>query len=56
MFNVAKPTTYSDYFGFALTIAFFAAINTVTGHELIHHKEGYNKFLGMFAFAKIMSS
>jgi len=56
MFNVEKPKTYTDYIGFALTMSFFAAITAVTGHELIHHRESFNKALGTWSFAKIMSS
>lgn len=56
MFNVEKPKTYTNYIGFTLTMSFFAAIAGVTGHELIHHRESVNKFLGTWSFAKIMSS
>jgi len=29
-------------------------VNSVVGHELIHHREGYNKFLGTLATSKLM--
>lgn len=54
-FNIEKPQTYSDYFGFTLLLAFFGALNAVVGHELIHHKESHNKFLGTYACSRLMS-
>ena len=37
-------------------MAFFAALNAVVGHELIHHKETHNKVLGTWAATKLMYS
>ena len=55
-FSVQKPQTYSDYFGFVLITAFFGALNNVVGHELIHHRESYNKIMGFLPNAKSMSA
>merc|ERR1719263_170215 len=52
-FSVARPDSYVDYFGFTLLISFFSAINAVVGHELIHHREIHNKFLGTVAVCKL---
>lgn len=49
-----KPDNYKDYIGFAILISFIAALNAVVGHELIHHRESYNKILGCYACAKLM--
>ena len=49
-----RPQTYCDYFGFTLLLSFFAALNAVAGHELIHHRETHNKIIGGWTSAKLM--
>ena len=56
LFSLPRPETYSDYFGFTFMISFFAALNAVVGHELIHHKEAHNKLFGTWASTKLMYS
>jgi len=56
LFNMKKPETNSDYFGFVLVIAFFSAVAGVSGHELLHHKELHNKIIGTWPFTRIMCS
>jgi len=57
LFNsVQKPETYCDYIGFAMLIGFFSAIASVSGHELFHHKEMHNKFIGNWPACRMMYS
>lgn len=53
-FSFPRPETYTDYFGFTLLMSFFAALNAVVGHELIHHRETHNKVFGGWSAAKLM--
>ena len=53
-FDIQKPQTYSDYFGFALIISFFTAVAIPTGHELFHHKETHNKVIGIIPCVTLM--
>lgn len=55
-FSVPKPQNWIDYFGFTFLFSFFGAINAVVGHELIHHKETYNKVIGTWSSTKFMYS
>jgi alkane 1-monooxygenase len=53
-FSVEKPQTHSDYIAFAFFIGFNTGINGVNGHELLHHKEWWNKVLGILPLTKLM--
>jgi len=38
---------------FFFNLGFLSSIETSCAHELIHRREYYNKYLGMFSFSKI---
>lgn len=51
-----KPTTTFETFMFTFTCGYFAGVNAINGHELLHKKEWYNKTLGTWCYTKFMYS
>lgn len=51
-----KPETYGQYFMFSLSFGYFAGLNAVGGHELLHKREMINKISGTWAYTKFMYS
>ena len=51
-FNM-RPVTVPQLLMFFFMLGFLSSIETSCAHELIHKKEAYNKYLGMFSFSKI---
>jgi hypothetical protein len=51
-----KPQTTFQYFMFTFTWGYFAALNAINGHELLHKKEWFNKYFGTWAYTKFMYS
>ena len=47
-----KPEGNFEYFMFCSTFGYFCALNGVNGHELLHKKEWYNKYLGVWSYTK----
>ena len=41
---------------FTFTWGYFAALNAINGHELLHKKEWFNKYFGTWAYTKFMYS
>jgi alkane 1-monooxygenase len=48
------PKTNTEYFIFSLVHGYFAAVNTINGHELVHKKEWFNKYIGIWSYTKFM--
>jgi alkane 1-monooxygenase len=51
-----KPETNTQYFIFSLLWGYFAGLNGIIGHELLHKKERINKVVGTWAYTKFMYS
>lgn len=51
-----KPKTKLQYFAFTMVFGFLSSINSAVGHELVHKREWYNKYLGMFCYSKYFYS
>lgn len=51
-----KPTSYYEIFMFTYVCGYFSGVNTANGHELLHKKEWYNKYLGTWSYTKFMYS
>lgn len=52
-FSNYRPTTWPQLLMFFFCLGFMSSIETSCAHELIHRREWYNKYLGMFSFSKI---
>ena len=50
------PETNADYYGFTFLLSFFGVVASTAGHELIHHREPFNKLVGMWPNTKFMYS
>lgn len=48
-----RPTTWPQLGMFFFMMGFMSSIETSCAHELIHRREAYAKYLGMFSFSKI---
>lgn len=55
-FDGIKPCTIGEWFQYSLGLGYFAGLNAIVGHELVHKREWYNKFLGTFCYTKFMYS
>jgi len=55
-FDGIKPHTLGEWFQFTLVLGYFAGLNAIVGHELVHKREWYNKLLGTFSYTKFMYS
>jgi len=55
-FDGIKPHTLGEWFQFSLVMGYFAGLNAIVGHELVHKREWYNKLLGTFSYTKFMYS
>lgn len=55
-FTKVRPVTWAQHLIFWLLIGFISAVETQTGHELIHRREQHNKILGIVCNAKIFYS
>ena len=55
-FQINKPSTYSEYIQFVVLFGFYAGISGISGHELTHKKEMYNKLLGNWSYSKFLYS
>jgi alkane 1-monooxygenase len=55
-FYFLKPKTWPQYYIFTFLFGFFAGLNAVAGHELLHKREFYNKMIGTWAYSKFMYS
>jgi alkane 1-monooxygenase len=51
-----KPVSTAQYILFCIHWGYFAGLNGVVGHELLHKKERINKVLGTWAYTKFMYS
>jgi alkane 1-monooxygenase len=51
-----RPTTPMQYFLFSLHWGYFAGLNGIVGHELLHKKEPINKIMGTWAYTKFFYS
>jgi alkane 1-monooxygenase len=51
-----RPTTFYEHFIFTFTMGYFCGVNAINGHELLHKKEWYNKYLGTWCYTKFMYS
>lgn len=47
-----KPQTWPEYFAFNLVFGFLCGFNAIAGHELLHKKDSWNKFVGTLAYSK----
>lgn len=54
-FNV-KPETAGQYFAFSFIWGVMGGLNAIGGHELLHKKEPYNKYMGQWAYTKFCYS
>jgi len=48
-----KPEGYVNYYIFSMVWGLFTGINAIQGHEMVHRKEWYNKYIGNWAYVKI---
>lgn len=51
-----KPEGWFEYSMFAFVISFFGALSSLAGHELVHHREWYNKFIGNLPYTQVFYS
>ena len=51
-----KPQGWSEYMQFTFCFGFFAGMNGIVGHELVHKKEMVNKILGNWGYTKFLYS
>lgn len=51
LFSV-KPTTWPQYAAFMLVFGFLCGTGGIAGHELLHRKATYDKFVGTWAYTK----
>jgi alkane 1-monooxygenase len=52
-FSQLRPRTWPQLAVFFFNIGFLSSIETSCAHELIHRRENYAKYIGMFSFSKI---
>lgn len=48
--------TYGGFTLFTFVWGYMAGVNGLAGHELIHRRESFDKYLGMFTFTKMFYS
>lgn len=51
-----KPETNMEFYIFSLVWGMFTGLNAIQGHEMVHRKEWYNKYMGNWAYTKFMCS
>jgi len=51
-----KPETWPQFLVFSWFWGFFAGLNAIAGHELLHKRETSNKIAGTWAYTKFMYS
>jgi alkane 1-monooxygenase len=51
-----KPETILGHVTFTVVISFFGGISSIAGHELVHHKEWYNKAMGTLPYTQFCYS
>lgn len=51
-----KPDSAYQYFVFCVVLSFFGSLSSLAGHELVHHKQWYNKAIGNFAYTQFFYS
>jgi len=51
-----KPETFLEYVIFGFVISFFGSLSSLAGHELVHHKEWYNKLVGNIPYTEAFYS
>ena len=56
LITIAKPETNLEFITLSLSVGVLAALDSISGHELFHKREGYNKLVGQFAFTKYFYS
>jgi hypothetical protein len=51
-----KPEGVLQYLVFGFVISFFGSLSSLAGHELVHHKEWYNKLVGNIPYTQAFYS
>jgi len=46
LITIAKPETNLEFITLSLSVGVLAALDSISGHELFHKREGYNKLVG----------
>lgn len=56
LFEDKITQSWGGYLAFTFVWGYMAGVNGLAGHELIHKKEAFDKYLGMTTFTKILYS
>jgi len=51
-----RPTGALNIYVFSLTWGLYTGLNAIQGHEMVHRKEWFNKYIGNWAYVKFLYS